>query len=73
MNRSQEMTRVYGVMTCLLLVVVCQVVLLAVAMESFWRGETRVLFAATVASGAAFAGATWVIRYILPREGRNSH
>jgi hypothetical protein len=71
MNRAQEMTRVYGVMACLSLLVVCQVVLLAVATESFWRGETRVLFAATVASGVMFAGATWVIGYILPRERKN--
>jgi hypothetical protein len=65
-RKAQEITLVYAVMTCLLFVVVAQFVLLLVSVEGFARGQRDVLLPATLASGACFAGATWLIRYILP-------
>jgi hypothetical protein len=65
--RAQQMSRVYAVMTCLLIVNIAQFVLLMVGVESYWRGQNGVLLASTVASAAALGGASWLIRYILPR------
>jgi hypothetical protein len=65
-RRTQEITRVYAVMTCLLIVVVAQLVLLLVSVEGFARGKRDVLLAATLGSGACFAAASSLIRYILP-------
>jgi hypothetical protein len=69
-RKAQEITLIYAVMTCLLIVVVAQFVLLLVSVESFLGGHRDVLFPATLASGACFAGATWLIRYILPLSGK---
>jgi len=70
-RKTQEITLIYAVMTCLLIVVVAQFVLLLVSVESFLGGKREVLVPATLASGVCFAGATWLIRYILPLSGRN--
>lgn len=65
-RRVQEITRIYTVMTCLLILVVAQFVLLLVSVETFLRGERESLLPAALASGFCFAAATWLIRYILP-------
>jgi hypothetical protein len=65
-ERAQQMSRVYAVMTCLLIVNVAQLVLLMVGVESYWRGQIQVLLASTLASAAALGGAAWLVRYILP-------
>ena len=65
----QEITLIYAVMSCLLIVVVAQFVLLLVSVESFLRGERTILIPATLASGVCFAAATWLIRYVLPLSG----
>lgn len=65
-QQSQRMARLYAVMTCLLIVVVGQFVLLLVGVESFWRGQTQILLASTLASAVGLAGATWLVRYIIP-------
>lgn len=44
--------------------------LLLVSVESFLGGKPEVLFPATLASGLCFAGATWLIRYILPLSSK---
>jgi hypothetical protein len=69
--RAQEMTRIYTVMACLVIVVFAQFVLLLVAVSSAAQGQTGVLLATTAASGLAFAGAAALIRYIVP--ARPSH
>jgi hypothetical protein len=67
---AQEMTRVYAVMTCLVLVVVAQFVLLLVSVECLQRGELGVVIPATLASGLCLAVSGWLIRYILPATAR---
>jgi hypothetical protein len=69
-RKAQEITLIYAVMACLLIVVVAQFVLLMVSVESFMSGRRDVLFPSTLASGVCFAGATWLIRYVLPLSGR---
>jgi hypothetical protein len=64
--RSHEMTRIYTVMACLVIVVFVQFVLLLVAVLSFSQSEKSVLLATTAGSGLAFAGAAALIRYIIP-------
>ena len=66
-RRSQEITRIYAVMTCLAIVVVLQLVLLLIGVESFLRGDKESLMPAALASGMCFATASWLIGYILPR------
>ena len=68
-RKAQEITLIYAVMTCLLIVVVAQFVLLLVSVESFLGGKRQVLVPATLASGLCFAGATWLTRYIVPLSG----
>jgi hypothetical protein len=65
-ERGQEMTRLYAVMACLVLVVASQLVLLLVAALSFARGETGVLWATVVGSAVCFAAAARLVSYILP-------
>jgi hypothetical protein len=62
--KSQELTVIYAVMTCLLMLVIVQLALLAVGVESFARGERATLYAATCGSGLAFIAATRIVRYI---------
>lgn len=64
-QRAQQMTVIYAVMTCLVLLIVIQFLLLMVAVEGFQGGRAGVLIPATAASGVCFAAACWVIRYIL--------
>jgi hypothetical protein len=71
-RRAQQITLIYAVMMCLLIVVVAQFVLLMVSVESFLGGKREVLLPATLASGVCFAGATWLIRYVLPLSGRET-
>ena len=66
-RRLQEITRVYAVMTCLLIVVVVQFVLLLVSVECLQRGRLDVVIPATLASGLGFVASGWLICYILPR------
>jgi hypothetical protein len=66
-SRTQQITLIYAVMTCLLILVVAQFVLLLVSVEGFQRGERDVLLPATLASGLCFGAGGWLIRYILPR------
>jgi hypothetical protein len=71
-RKAQEITLIYAVMTCLLIVVVAQFVLLLVSVESFLGGKRDILLPATIASGVCFGGATWLIRYILPLNGKQA-
>ena len=64
--RGHEMTRLYTVMACLVIVVFAQFVLLLVAVLSFSQSEKGVLMATTVGSGIAFAAAARLVGYILP-------
>jgi hypothetical protein len=70
---TQEMTRLYAVLACLLLIIAVQVVLLLVGVEGFARSETPILIAATLASGLSFAGAARLVRFISPTGGRDAN
>ena len=65
-RKAQEITLIYAVMTCLLILVVAQFVLLHVSVESFLGGKREILVPAMLASGLCFGTASWLIRYILP-------
>ncbi|HSD28556.1 MAG TPA: DUF6755 family protein [Vicinamibacteria bacterium] len=68
-RRAQEITLVYAVMACLAILVVLQFLLLSVAVEGFLGARPEVLFPSTLASGACFAAACALIRYVVPRRG----
>jgi hypothetical protein len=53
-------------MACLAILVVLQFLLLSVAVEGFLGARAEVLFPATLASGACFAAACLLIRYVVP-------
>jgi len=65
-RRVQELTRIYTVMSCLLILLVAQVVLLLVGVEGFLRGEQQRLLAPALASGACFAAAARLMRSLAP-------
>lgn len=66
---AQQVTVLYAVTTCLVLLVSLQWVLLTVTVEGF-RGEQRdLLWPATLASGACFVAACWLIGHAPRRLG----
>jgi hypothetical protein len=64
--------RLHAALASVLTVVAIQLVLLTVAVESFWRDQTGVLLASTLASAVCAAGAACLVRYILPRRNHAS-
>jgi hypothetical protein len=68
-QRGQQVTVLYAVMTGLVLLVSWQWVLLTVAVEGFLREQGDLLWPATLASGACFVAACWLIRHAPRRPG----
>jgi hypothetical protein len=68
-RRGQQVTVLYAVMACLVLLVSLQWVLLTVAVEGFLGNQRDLLWPATLASGACFAAACWLIRHAPSRLG----
>jgi hypothetical protein len=68
-RRTQRITLVYAVMTCLAILVVLQFLLLNVAVEGYLGGHRELLWPCTLASGLCFAVACGLIRYVItPRS-----
>ena len=63
-RRDREMTIIYGVMACLVFLLIVQLRMLMVSVEAFMGGRTRVAVAGALASGACCAGACWLIRFV---------
>jgi hypothetical protein len=61
--------QVTAVMTCLVLLVSLQWVLLTVAVEGFLGEQGDLLWPATLASGACFVAACWLIGHAPSRLG----
>ena len=68
-RRGQQVTVLYAVMTGLVLLVSLQWVLLTVAVEGFLGQQGDLLWPATLASGACFVAACWLIRHAPSRPG----
>jgi hypothetical protein len=68
-QRGQQVTVLYAVMTGLVLLVSLQWVLLTVAVEGFMGEQGDLLWPATLASGACFVAACWLIRHAPSRLG----
>lgn len=68
-QRGQQVTVLYAVMTGLVLLVSLQWVLLTVAVEGFLGDQGDLLWPATLASGACFVAACWLIRHAPSRLG----
>jgi hypothetical protein len=68
-QRVQQVTVLYAVMTCLVLLVSWQWVLLTVAVEGILREQGDLLWPATLASGACFVAACWLFRHAPSRLG----
>jgi hypothetical protein len=69
-ERGRQMTIIYAVMTCMVIVVFLQLLLLMVAVEGYLGGRSGMILPAAAGSGVCFAGACWLIRPVLrvPRE-----
>lgn len=63
-RRGRDMNVIYAVMACLLFLLVLQFLMLMVSIEAFLAGRHSIATAGTLASGACFAGACWLIRFI---------
>jgi hypothetical protein len=68
-QRTQQVTVLYAVMTGLVVLVSLQWVLLTVAVEGFLAEQGDLLWPATLASGACFVAACWLIRHAPSRLG----
>jgi hypothetical protein len=68
-QRGQQVTVLYAVMTGLILLVSWQWVLLTVTVEGFRGAQGDLLWPATLASGACFVAACWLIRHAPSRLG----
>jgi hypothetical protein len=67
-ERSQGMTVVYAIMVAVILLILLQFLLLMVAIEDYLSGNRALLWGAAAGSGACFAAACWLIRYIAIRR-----
>ena len=67
-ERAQGMTVVYAIMVAVILLILLQFLLLMVALEDFLSGSRALLWGAAAGSGACFAAACWLIRYITVRR-----
>ena len=67
-ERAQGMTVVYAIMVAVILLILLQFLLLMVAIEDFLSGSRALLWGAAAGSGACFAGACWLIRYLMVRR-----
>lgn len=67
-ERSRGLTVIYAVMVSIIILILLQFLLLMVALEDFLSGHRSVLAAAAGGSGACFAGACWLIRYVTTRR-----
>ena len=67
-ERSRNLTVIYAVMVAIIILILLQFLLLMVALEDFLSGNRSVLTAAAGGSGACFAGACWLIRYVVARR-----
>ena len=67
-ERAQGMTVVYAIMVAVMLLILLQFLLLMVALEDFLSGSRALLWGAAAGSGACFAAACWLIRYITVRR-----
>jgi len=63
-ERARQMTLIYAVMLCLMILIVIQFLLLMVAVDGFMGGRGDILLPAAGASGLCFLAACWLIRYI---------
>ena len=61
-HRNQQITLIYAVMTCVLVLLVIQFLLLMVAVDGFMGGTRDALGPAALASGLCFAGALALVR-----------
>ena len=70
--RHRQMTLIHAVMTCLVLLIFLQILLLMVAAEAFLNGERDILVPITLVSGLCFAASCWLIRpvYAIPARRR---
>ena len=67
-ERSRELTVIYAVMVSILLLILLQFLLLMVALEDFLSGGRTLLAGAALGSMVCFAGACWLIRYVVGRR-----
>ena len=67
-ERAQGMTVVYAIMVAIILLILLQFLLLMVALEDFLSGSLALLWGAAAGSGACFAAAFWLIRYLTVRR-----
>ena len=67
-ERSRGMTAIYAVMVAIMILILLQFLLLMVALEDFLSGSRALLWGAAAGSGACFAAACWLIRYITVRR-----
>ena len=67
-ERSRGLTVIYAIMAAVILLILLQFLLLMVALEDFLSGSRALLWGAAAGSGACFAGACWLIRYLTVRR-----
>jgi hypothetical protein len=67
-ERARGMTVVYAVMVSTMILILIQYLLLMVALEDFLSGHRAIQWGAAAGSGFCFAGACWLIRYVVGRR-----
>jgi hypothetical protein len=68
--RAREMTVIYSVMVSVMVLIVIQFLLLMIAVEGFLGGRTNLLLPSAAGSGACFAAACRLIRYVAAAKSR---
>ena len=63
-ERAQGLTVVYAILAAVILLILLQLLLLMAALEDFLSGSRTLLWSAAIGSGACFAAACWLIRYL---------
>ena len=68
-RRAQQATLIHAVMTCLVVLVSFQFLLLGSSTDAMLSGHDDVLAPAALASAVCFLAGGWLIGYVLAREG----
>ena len=62
--QERQMTQIYGVMVCLILLIALQFLLFSAAVKAYFNGDEHILWPAAMASGFCFLAACWLVRYL---------
>jgi len=70
-ERWQQLSLVYAVMVCLVLLILLQTLMLNIAVEGYLGGVDKVLLPATVGSGICLACSIWLVSYVFRMQRKS--